>query len=161
MCIRDRDGILPTLGRHALAQQRSDAAALGAAADDFASGGYALWAGEAAAEASRLYRAAGDLPAARAMDAVVLGAVRSCGPAAAHLAVTGADRLTPREVEVALLAAKGRSDRDIAAALGVSIRTVQAHLRSVFQKLDLTSRTSLADALGLLWEPAAPTAHPR
>jgi DNA-binding NarL/FixJ family response regulator len=52
--------------------------------------------------------------------------------------------LTTREREVAELIAGGASNKDIAERLGITERTVKAHLTSVFQKLGLTSRLQLA-----------------
>jgi DNA-binding NarL/FixJ family response regulator len=49
--------------------------------------------------------------------------------------------LTDREHEVLGLAATGMPNKDIAAALGVSVRTVEAHLSRVFHKLKVGSRT--------------------
>jgi DNA-binding NarL/FixJ family response regulator len=51
------------------------------------------------------------------------------------------DPLTEREQEALALAAKGMPNKDIAAALGVSVRTVEAHLSRVFHKLKVGSRT--------------------
>ena len=48
--------------------------------------------------------------------------------------------LTDREREVLELAARGLPNKDIAAALGLSIRTIEAHLSSVFHKLEVGSR---------------------
>jgi DNA-binding NarL/FixJ family response regulator len=45
--------------------------------------------------------------------------------------------LTPRESEVLALIAQGRTDRGIAAELCVTRKTVEAHVRSIFRKLDL------------------------
>ena len=61
--------------------------------------------------------------------------------------VTGVAALTPRERQVADLAAAGRTNGQIAADLVVSRGTVEAHLRSVFRKLDIASRHELPDAL--------------
>ena len=55
--------------------------------------------------------------------------------------------LTRREQEVASLAAAGRSNRDIAATLGVSPRTAENHLQRVYLKLGVSSREDLAGAL--------------
>ena len=44
--------------------------------------------------------------------------------------------------------ASGMSDRDIAATLVVSIRTVESHLAACYRKLDITSRQGLRDVLG-------------
>lgn len=52
-----------------------------------------------------------------------------------------ANILSDRELEVLKLAAKGLSNRDIAEQLFLSIRTVQAHLGNIFNKLDVGSRT--------------------
>lgn len=49
--------------------------------------------------------------------------------------------LTPRELEVLQLAAAGSSNKEIAAALELSVRTVQVHLTHVFRKLHVASRT--------------------
>jgi DNA-binding NarL/FixJ family response regulator len=52
-----------------------------------------------------------------------------------------AEHLTPREVEVLRLAARGLSNKEIAQRLVISTRTVQVHLANVFQKLEVGSRT--------------------
>jgi two-component system, NarL family, response regulator LiaR len=49
--------------------------------------------------------------------------------------------LSDRELEVLKLVAKGMSNRDIAQKLFLSVRTVQAHMGNIFNKLDITSRT--------------------
>jgi DNA-binding NarL/FixJ family response regulator len=49
--------------------------------------------------------------------------------------------LTQRELEVLTLAAKGMSNKDIAEKLVISVRTVQAHLRSIFNKMGVGSRS--------------------
>jgi DNA-binding CsgD family transcriptional regulator len=52
--------------------------------------------------------------------------------------------LTPQELQVALLVRQGLPNRDVAAQLYVSPRTVDFHLRNVFAKLGVSSRTELA-----------------
>jgi DNA-binding CsgD family transcriptional regulator/tetratricopeptide (TPR) repeat protein len=59
----------------------------------------------------------------------------------------GATDLTARELEVAMLAAKGLPNRAIAEVLKVSERTVHRHCDSVFRKLDIHSRWQLSLAL--------------
>jgi len=49
--------------------------------------------------------------------------------------------LTEREHEVLQLAASGMANKEIAAALDVSVRTIEAHLSHIFRKLEVGSRT--------------------
>lgn len=55
-----------------------------------------------------------------------------------------ADLLTERELDVARLVVQGRTNRQVAANLYVSVRTVEVHLGRVFRKLGVRSRTELA-----------------
>ena len=60
-------------------------------------------------------------------------------------AATGNDfreGLTARELEVLAMVATGRTDAEVAERLVVSIRTVQAHLRSIYRKIDVHSRSA-------------------
>ena len=60
---------------------------------------------------------------------------------------SGADALTPSERRVCGLAADGLSNRDIAQALFVTVRTVEGHLTQAYMKLGISSREQVADAL--------------
>jgi predicted ATPase/DNA-binding CsgD family transcriptional regulator len=52
------------------------------------------------------------------------------------------DGLTPREIDVLALVATGRTDAEVAEQLVVSLRTVHAHLRSIYRKLDVHTRSA-------------------
>ncbi|OGO54176.1 MAG: hypothetical protein A2V84_11895 [Chloroflexi bacterium RBG_16_70_13] len=52
-----------------------------------------------------------------------------------------ADEPTPREIEVLRLAARGLRTKDIAAELGTSPRTIEAHFTSIFNRFGVTTRT--------------------
>jgi DNA-binding CsgD family transcriptional regulator len=61
----------------------------------------------------------------------------------------GKPRLTEREQTIVHLAAQGRTDREIAARLHISVRTVEGHLYRCYAKLGVSGREGLPDALGL------------
>jgi DNA-binding CsgD family transcriptional regulator len=109
-----------------------------------------LWlAAEVAAELADLHRTNGHgrLATAAAQRSASLadraGELRTPGLARG----SGIEPLTPREREVALLAAGGRSSADIGVRLGLSTRTVDTHLARVYRKLGITGRAELAAAL--------------
>lgn len=86
-----------------------------------------------------------------------LGAGPWADRARAELAATGEtrkrrdpatiDELTPQELQIALALAGGKTTRETAAALFLSPKTVEYHLRHVYQKLGIHSREELAQAL--------------
>jgi len=62
------------------------------------------------------------------------------------------ESLTPREAEVIKLAARGHTNKAIAAHLSISDRTVQGHLANIFGKLHVTTRTeAVMRAVSLGW----------
>lgn len=61
----------------------------------------------------------------------------------------GLHGLTAQELRVARMAARGETSREIGAALFVSPRTVDAHVRSILRKLDVPSRRQLRHVEGL------------
>jgi DNA-binding CsgD family transcriptional regulator len=84
-----------------------------------------------------------------------MGAEAFAGRAARELRATGehprersaqpTDVLTAHEAHIARLVATGATSREVAAELFLSPRTVEAHLRSMFRKLGITSRRQLKE----------------
>ena len=69
---------------------------------------------------------------------------------------TRPERLTARELEVLVLAARGSTNKAIGSALRISARTVQGHLAKIFDKLQAESRTeAVMRAVNLGWLPSA------
>jgi DNA-binding CsgD family transcriptional regulator len=64
-----------------------------------------------------------------------------------RLAQSGRDALTPAELRVALLAARGLANREIARSLVVTVKTVETELSHTYAKLGIGSRRELAGAL--------------
>jgi DNA-binding CsgD family transcriptional regulator len=60
--------------------------------------------------------------------------------------------LTPREEAVLRMVAAGQSDKQVAAALGASVRTVQKHLEHAYAKLGVSNRTAAAMRLKGMWQ---------
>ena len=56
--------------------------------------------------------------------------------------------LTPSELRVAELAASGMTNRDVAAALFISPKTVEANLARIYRKLSINSRAELGGIVG-------------
>src|SRR6202012_4305065 len=54
------------------------------------------------------------------------------------------DQLTPQELQIARLIAAGASNREVAASLFLSPKTIETHLTRIYRKLDVRSRSQLA-----------------
>jgi DNA-binding CsgD family transcriptional regulator/tetratricopeptide (TPR) repeat protein len=94
----------------------------------------------AAARTAHVAPKAARRPVARpSVDADPEGAQSS-----SHLGLTTASELTRREEQVAALVAEGHSNKEIAATLVVSPRTVDGHVEHILAKLGFTSRTQIA-----------------
>jgi DNA-binding CsgD family transcriptional regulator len=69
--------------------------------------------------------------------------LRATGGQPRKRTVQPADTLTAQELHVARLVATGATSREVGAQLFLSPRTIDAHLRNIFRKLDITSRRQL------------------
>jgi DNA-binding NarL/FixJ family response regulator len=59
------------------------------------------------------------------------------------VAATGRSRLTPREREIVQLLAEGKSTKEVAVALGLSVKTAETHRSNIMRKLQLHSVSDL------------------
>ncbi|MFD1938490.1 MULTISPECIES: AAA family ATPase [Nonomuraea] len=94
------------------------------------------------ASASQIFHCLGAIPWAERADREL----RATGISRSSPA-TGLASLTPQQRQIARLAAAGHTNKEIAARLFLSPRTVSTHLYQVFPKLGITSRAALRDAL--------------
>jgi DNA-binding NarL/FixJ family response regulator len=69
--------------------------------------------------------------------------LRASGETARKRDPSTRDQLTPQELQIARLVASGKTNPDVAAQLFLSPRTIDYHLRKVFSKLEIASRTDL------------------
>jgi DNA-binding CsgD family transcriptional regulator len=81
------------------------------------------------------------------LSELALAELRAAGGKPRRRRSTGAGALTPRERQVAELAASGLPNPEIAQRLFITRKTVEAHLRSIFRKLNISSRDQLSAAL--------------
>jgi len=102
------------------------------------------------ADARKLLREALELARACGADAVTMRAhdeLIAAGSRPRRDPTQSRSNLTPSELRVARMAAEGMTNREIAQALFLTENTIETHLRSVFRKLQLRSRSQLARAL--------------
>jgi DNA-binding NarL/FixJ family response regulator len=134
---------------HATASVSGKGAALVDVVDRFEAIGAMVLAAEVANQAAQSFQRAGDRRSAAALGLRFTTLVAACEGArtpamAARVMVVP---LTSRERDIATLAARGHSSKDIAERLYVSVRTVNNHLQSVYAKLGVSGRHELASTL--------------
>jgi DNA-binding CsgD family transcriptional regulator len=132
--------------RHALAVADAEAQALHSLSVDFEKAGLILSAADAAAQAVPLHNQAGQHRRSAESAARATQLAARCGGAITP-AIRSAARplpLSPREREIAAMIAAGRSNREIADSLVVSVRTVEGHIYRACIKLDVSDRDDLA-----------------
>ncbi|GIG39458.1 helix-turn-helix transcriptional regulator [Cellulomonas phragmiteti] len=141
--------VLPALGRYVSAVAEGPAARLADVADELRGCGLPVHAVRAYARAAHLATLAGDAGSAGRYLAGAEDVARGArGDLDRLLALVGpVASLSAREVEVARRVAAGAQNREVAAALGVSVRTVDNHLYRIYRKLGVTDREGLARRL--------------
>jgi DNA-binding CsgD family transcriptional regulator len=135
------------LAEDAMARTGEDARRLDAVGAGFEDLGVLLLAAEADYAAAGAHRAVGHGPAAAASLARAIALHARCEGARIPWIAPQGGVLTPREQQVAVLAAAGRTDAQIAAELTISARTVSTHLTNVYSKLGVSTRRDLLQAL--------------
>ncbi|MBB5874673.1 ATP/maltotriose-dependent transcriptional regulator MalT, partial [Allocatelliglobosispora scoriae] len=143
-------GLASARAAHARAALRRDPAALAAVGEILDGYGMRLLAAECLIAAAVQHRADGGQRAATGLLARAAAIVERCEGARTPglLADTGHVPLSEREREIATLVTGGRSSREIAAALFLSVRTVNNHLQNIYGKLGVNSRGELSALLG-------------
>jgi DNA-binding NarL/FixJ family response regulator len=127
-----------------------DGSALDAAAEAFEKTGALLLAAEAATAAATTWQRSGDgrkATFAERRAATLAAACEGARTPALAISPNAQFALTPRELEVASLAARGLSNKEIAARLFLSTRTVENKLHTTYEKLGIEGRGGLAAAL--------------
>ncbi|MEA2534833.1 MAG: hypothetical protein QOJ93_2644 [Actinomycetota bacterium] len=134
---------------YATAVAARDSTALHKVSRDFEDLGAILYAAEARAEAAVLLRRAGKARDGAAAEQHAARLLARCEGADTPpvRTITARVRLTPGELDTAQHAAAGRSNKRIAADMHLSVRTVESHLQHVYEKLGISGRHELADAL--------------
>jgi len=140
--------LAPAIVADARARVEQDARALAQASEALEALGCFGYAADAAATAASWLSSEGSRGEAARLGERVHALAGRTDDAAVDVAVLQAiSQLTAREREVATMAALGRSDKEIAAALGVSFRTVETHLHRAYAKLGVASRYGLAEIM--------------
>lgn len=111
--------------------------------------GYFVGAVEAWVESGRAYAATGSIRSSKRCfgRAQQLVATHLRGVTTPLISRLHVPELTVREHQVASLAARGRSNAEIAHELGRSVRTVEWHLQQAYGKLGVVGRAQLVDVL--------------
>jgi DNA-binding CsgD family transcriptional regulator/tetratricopeptide (TPR) repeat protein len=135
--------------RHAGAMDGGDVDGLDEIAECYRGLGYVLLAAETAGQASDIARRKGDARRATGLAKRSVDLAAACEGAATP-ALARPETVSPlsaREREVALLVARGATNREIGEELYLSVRTVENHVRGVLMKLGVPSRGEVGAAL--------------
>jgi DNA-binding NarL/FixJ family response regulator len=135
--------------RYASALECDDGAELDRVSIDFEVMGDVLAAADAAGQAATAHRRAGRTGSSITSAARARRLAADCGGATspAIAAASSALPFTHREHEIAMLVARGLSNRDIAAAVSLSIRTVEGYIYRASNKVGVKGRADLAEVI--------------
>jgi DNA-binding CsgD family transcriptional regulator len=138
--------------RYAAALNSDDGTLLEQVSADFETMGDPLAAADAAGQAATSHRRAGRTGSALTAAARAARLAAACGgatsPAIAAASLT--PPFTHREREIAVLVAKGLSNREVAEAVSLSVRTVEGHIYRASTKAGVAGRSGLADVIRAL-----------
>lgn len=139
----------PLAARYARALESQDAESLERVSADFERMGDMLSAADASGQAAVAHRTGGRTGSAMTAAARAFRLAAQCGNAVTP-AVSAARiplPFTQREREIAILVAKGLSNREIAAAASLSVRTIEGHIYRASCKVGAAKRSELASAV--------------
>jgi DNA-binding NarL/FixJ family response regulator len=139
--------LVELLRDHAEALDTRDPVALGRVAARFVDVGSRHFAAEAEAQAATLVAARGKPTDAARLATRARLRWSTCTGAEPSALADAPPGLSPRQLEVAVLASRGRTSREIADELVVSVRTVDNHLRVAYRSLGVAGREALAAVL--------------
>jgi DNA-binding CsgD family transcriptional regulator len=140
---------------HAQALTQGDAHGLTSASRQFEDGGLIILAAESAADAAAAWLSVDQRRgvAAKQRAAALRAKCPRVRTPALVISATARARLTPRQLEIARLAATGTPNRQIAESLHLSVRTVENRLHDLYARLGITGREQLATAITEANEP--------
>ena len=139
----------PLALRYARALAADDGAALDRVSTEFEAIGDVLAAADSAGHAAASHRRAGRAGSAMTSSARAGKLAHACGGATSP-AIAAADLVvpfTPREREIAVLVAQGLTNREIAEAVSLSVRTIEGHIYRASCKAGVVRRSELADVV--------------
>jgi len=144
-------GLINLRAAHARHLATDNATGLQEVSESFAELGADLLAADAAADAAVVFTRTGHSRAATAATRLAIAHADVCeGASTPSLrSIDARARLTPAERETAMLAAAGRSNKQIATELVLSVRSVENRLQRVYEKLGISTRAALAQSLDL------------
>lgn len=150
-------GLVGPRAQHVRCLVAGDARGLDEVGERFAELGADLLAADAAADAAVTWTRLGHPRAAAAATRTAITRAEACEGAVtpALRSIDARARLTPAEREAAVLAAAGHSNKQIATELVLSVRSIENRLQHVYDKLGISRRDELGEALNLT-EPGQP-----